>query len=91
MTRKGTLVRQVQGVARIGCSGLTIHPVLINQYDTGFTEVAWFLCQCTGTRNAWAFHNNQHRIGHAEKAHCGLQIPPDLVVKFQTVDISEVI
>jgi hypothetical protein len=70
MTRKGTLVRQVQGVARIGRSGIPLHPVLINQYDTGCTEVAWFLCQCTGTRNDWAFRNNQHRIGHEEKAQC---------------------
>ncbi len=51
MTQKGNLVRQVKGVARIGRSGIKIHPVLINQYDTGFTEVAWFLCQCTGTRS----------------------------------------
>jgi hypothetical protein len=70
MTQKGNLVRQVKGVARIGRSGIKIHPVLINQYDTGFTEVAWFLCQCTGTRNDRAFHNNQHCIGHEEKGNC---------------------
>jgi predicted thioredoxin/glutaredoxin len=67
MTQKGTLVRQVKGVARIGRVGLTIHPVLINQYDTGVTEVAWFLCQCTDTRNDRAFHHNQHWIGQEEK------------------------
>ena len=60
MTQKGTLVRQVKGVARIGHVGIQLHPVLINQYDTGFTEVAWFLCQCPGTRSDHAFRNNQH-------------------------------
>ena len=70
MTQKGNLLRQVKGVARIGGSGIKIHPVLINQYDTGFTEVSWFLCQCTGTRNDRAFHNNQHCIGHEEKDNC---------------------
>ena len=70
MIQKGNLVRQVKGVARIGRSGIKIHPVFINQYDTGFTEVAWFLCQCTGTRNDRAFHNNQHCIGHEEKDNC---------------------
>ena len=70
MAQKGTLVRQVKGVARIGHAGIQRHPVLINQYDTGFTEVAWFLCQCPGTRNDYAFHNNQHCIGQQEKATC---------------------
>ncbi len=70
MTQKGNLVRQVKGVARIGYSGIKIHPVLINLYDTGFTEVAWFLCQCTGTRNDRAFHNNRHCIGPEEKHNC---------------------
>ncbi len=70
MTQKGNLVRQVKGVARIGRSGIKIHPVLINQYDTGFTEVAWFLCQCTGTRNDRAFRNNRHCIGPEKKDNC---------------------
>jgi hypothetical protein len=70
MTQKGDLVRQVKGVARIGRAGMKIHPVLINQYDTGFTEVAWFLCQCAGTRNDYAFHHNQHCIGHAAQDNC---------------------
>jgi hypothetical protein len=70
MTQKGNLVRQVQGVARIGRAGITVHPVLINQYDTGFTEVAWFLCQCPGTRNARALNHNQHSIGHAAQDNC---------------------
>jgi hypothetical protein len=70
MTRKGTLVRQVKGVARIGRASIQIHPVLINQYDTGFTEVAWFLCRCPGTRNDRALHHNQHCIGHEAKDTC---------------------
>lgn len=75
MARKGTMVRQVKGVARIGHSGIKSHPVLINQYDTGFTEVAWFLCHCPGTRNEWAFHHNQHCIGHQEKDNCQGYLP----------------
>jgi hypothetical protein len=70
MARKGTLVRQVKGVARLGRAGIKSHPVLINQYDTGLTEVAWFLCHCTGTRNDWAFHHNQHWRGQEAKATC---------------------
>ena len=70
MTQKGTLLRQVKGVARLGHADLRVHPVLINQYETGCTEVAWFLCQCTGTRNDRAFRHNQHCIGHEEKDNC---------------------
>jgi len=70
MTQKGNLLRQVKGVARIGRSGIKIHPVLINQYETEFTEVAWFLYQCTGARNNCAFHNNRHCIGPVEKGNC---------------------
>jgi hypothetical protein len=70
MIQKGTLVRQVKGVARIGHGGRPLHPVLINQYDTGFTEVAWFLCECPGTRSDYAFRHSQHSIGPQEQDHC---------------------
>ena len=56
---------EVDGVAHA-----MIEALLVNQYDTGFTEVAWFLCQCAGTRNDYAFHHNQHCIGHAAQDNC---------------------